>query len=62
MNFVECGEKRDGVFEVEASWDEGLDEDLNNMKNVFHSSHLKGEATLCIWVNPNTSFLYSRPA
>lgn len=35
MNFVECGEKRDGVFEVEASWDEGLDEDLHNMKNCF---------------------------
>lgn len=62
MKFVACGEKRDGVVEVEASRDEGLDEDLNNVRSVFHSSHLKGGATLCIWVDHNTGFLYSRPA
>lgn len=31
-------------------------------KSVFHSPHLKGETTLCIWVDDSTRFLYSWPA
>lgn len=40
MKFVACGEKRDEVVEIEASRDEGLDEDLNSVREMLFIVHI----------------------